>query len=135
MGVRHPQPVPQNSEWPIGDGQAGPHSPGNPMAMRRPLVQGDGGGVPLHPAIAQQQIGGPNMSNQGGAPRVQNFPMPSIPAPPTPPEHPTTDAERQMQLQYEQWLYHQQHVLSMQLKYFEAEVHKLRKVKKVMNRK
>lgn len=36
-----------------------------------------------------------------------------------------------MQLQYEQWLNHQHQVLTQQLKYYETEVQKLRKVRKV----
>jgi hypothetical protein len=80
------------------------------------------------------QGGGGNMSQAagaGGGGRIPNFPMPTMPAPPLPPEHPVTEQERQVQIQYEQWLYHHQQVLSMQLKYFDTEVTKLRKGKKV----
>jgi hypothetical protein len=54
-----------------------------------------------------------------------------IQAPPNPPEHPTTEQERQMQIQYEQWIYAQTQVLGLHLKCFETEVTKLRKTKKV----
>lgn len=36
-----------------------------------------------------------------------------------------------MQLQYEQWLNHQDQVLKQQLHYYEGEIQKLRKVRKV----
>lgn len=41
------------------------------------------------------------------------------------------EQDRQMQLQYEQWLSHQQQILTQQLKYYETEVQKLRKIRKV----
>jgi len=79
----------------------------------------------------------PNNVNPTGNPTIQqnripNFPpLQSLPPPPNPPEHPATEQERQMQIQYEQWLYSQQQVLTMHLKCYETEVHKLRKIKKV----
>lgn len=41
------------------------------------------------------------------------------------------EQDRQIQLQYEQWLNHQHQVLTQQLKYYETEVQKLRKIRKV----
>jgi len=65
--------------------------------------------------------------------RVATFNIPQIPAPPTPPENIVNEQDRQMQLQYDQWLNHQNQVLTQQLKYYEAEVQKLRKIRKVIN--
>lgn len=59
------------------------------------------------------------------------FNIPQIPAPPTPPENIVNDQDRQMQLQYEQWLNHQDQVLKQQLHYYEGEIQKLRKTRKV----
>lgn len=59
------------------------------------------------------------------------FNIPQIPAPPTPPENIVNEQDRQMQLQYEQWLNHQDQVLKQQLHYYEGEIQKLRKTRKV----
>lgn len=98
------------------------------MANRRNMnpPSGEHSGIPLHPALAQ--AGGQSTTTPG---RVPVFPTQSLPAPPTPPEHPVTEQDRQMQVRYEEWLQHQQHILSMQLKFYEPEVYKLRKGKKV----
>lgn len=63
--------------------------------------------------------------------RVATFNISQIPAPPTPPENIVNEQDRQIQLQYEQWLNHQHQVLTQQLKYYETEVQKLRKIRKV----
>lgn len=55
--------------------------------------------------------------------------------PPLPPELIVTDQDRQMQTKYEQWLNQQNTTLTTQLKYYETEVLKLRKVKKSLNSK
>lgn len=78
----------------------------------------------IHPAISQAM---PN-NNSNSPMRIQ---MPLLPAPPVPPDHPTNDQERQMQIQYEQWICHQQQILYLQQKYYDEEVSKLRKIKKV----
>lgn len=59
------------------------------------------------------------------------FNIPQLPAPPAPPENIITEQDRQVQLQYEQWLNHQNQILGQQLKFYETEVQKLRKLKKV----
>jgi len=79
----------------------------------------------VHTTLQSGPAQGPN---QPGGQKMHYAP---IPAPPNPPEHPTTEQERQQQFQYEQWLYRQERVLDMQLKGVEGEVHKLRKQKKV----
>lgn len=63
--------------------------------------------------------------------RVQMFNANLIPAPPIPPENIVTDQDKQAQILYEQWLNHQNNVLSQQLRYYETEVQKLRKSRKV----
>jgi hypothetical protein len=65
------------------------------------------------------------------ADRVPLFNAPHLPAPPLPPENITTEQDRQTQLHYEQWLSHQNQIVSSQLKYYETEVSKLRKMRKV----
>lgn len=66
---------------------------------------------------------------------VPPFNIPLLPAPPLPPEHIVTEQDRQTQLHYEQWLNHQNQIVSQQLKYYETEVQKLRKIKKSLNSK
>ena len=63
--------------------------------------------------------------------RVTTFNIPQLPAPPVPPDNIVTEQDRHVQLQYEQWLNHQHQLLTQQLKYYETEVQKLRKVRKV----
>lgn len=63
--------------------------------------------------------------------RVQMFNANLIPAPPIPPENIVTEQDKQAQMLYEQWLNHQNNVLSQQLRYYETEVQKLRKSRKV----
>ena len=41
-----------------------------------------------------------------------------------------SEADRQQQLQYEEWLMQQSHLLGMQLKYLEQQIAKQRKTKK-----
>ncbi|XP_043479344.1 histone-lysine N-methyltransferase 2C-like isoform X5 [Leptopilina heterotoma] len=67
--------------------------------------------------------------------RIVTFNIPQLPAPPAPPENIITEQDRQVQLQYEQWLNHQNQILGQQLKFYETEVQKLRKLKKSLNSK
>jgi histone-lysine N-methyltransferase MLL3 len=62
---------------------------------------------------------------------VALFNVPQLPAPPLPPENITTEQDRQTQMHYEQWLNHQNQIVTSQLKYYETEVSKLRKMRKV----
>lgn len=57
---------------------------------------------------------------------AQRIAQPSIP-----PDTVVSDADRQAHLTYEHWLNHENQYLSDQLKYYETEVHKLRKSRKV----
>lgn len=65
------------------------------------------------------------------SPRIPTFNTNLLPAPPLPPEHIVTEQDKQTQLVYEQWLKHQNIVLGQQLKFYETEVQKLRKMRKV----
>ena len=53
------------------------------------------------------------------------------PPPPAPPENIVTEADRQAQVQYETWLRTTNVAVSQQIRYFETEVQKLRKIRKV----
>lgn len=64
-------------------------------------------------------------------PRVPPFNAPILQPPPLPPDNITTEKDRQIAVEYENWLNHQNQVLQQQLKYYESEVQKLRKVRKV----
>lgn len=55
--------------------------------------------------------------------------------PSLPPDSIVTEQDRQMQIQYEQWLNTQENMLSNQRKYYETEVSKLRKSRKALNSK
>uniref|UniRef100_A0A2M4C5I1 Putative histone-lysine n-methyltransferase 2c n=1 Tax=Anopheles marajoara TaxID=58244 RepID=A0A2M4C5I1_9DIPT len=57
------------------------------------------------------------------------------PQPPQPPETIVTEQDRMLQVNYENWLQQQNTVLTNQLKYYETEIVKLRKVKKQLNTK
>lgn len=52
-------------------------------------------------------------------------------APPVPPEHITSDQDRLTQLNYENWLNAFNNFAAQQHKYYEAEMTKIRKSKKV----
>lgn len=54
-----------------------------------------------------------------------------LPAPPLPPERTVTEDDRRARAVYEQWLLQQNNILTQQLKYYETEVQKLRKIRKV----
>lgn len=73
----------------------------------------------------------PTTPTETSTSRVPTFNAPLMPAPPLPPEHIKTEQDRQTQLHYEQWLNHQNSILTQQLKYYETEVQKLRKIRKV----
>lgn len=88
----------------------------------------------------QTQISNPgSVQNQWQAPQTPADTTPRVPtfnanfvaAPPLPPEHIITEQDKQTQIAYEQWLNHQNIVLGQQLKFYEGEVQKLRKMRKV----
>lgn len=57
------------------------------------------------------------------------------PAPPLPPENIVNDHDRQLQINYEQWLKNHDNTLAGKLKYYQEEVTKLRKARKSLNTK
>ncbi|KAF5285410.1 hypothetical protein FQA39_LY16664 [Lamprigera yunnana] len=68
-------------------------------------------------------------------PQIPTFNISPLPAPPLPPENIVTEQDKQCQIVYEQWLNNQNTILSQQLKYYETEVQKLRKIRKSLNSK
>lgn len=83
--------------------------------------------TPTPSPLPQQQT---QISNEA-ATRIPTFNTNLLPAPPLPPEHIVTEQDKQAQMVYEQWLKHQNIVLGQQLKFYETEVQKLRKMRKV----
>lgn len=87
--------------------------------------------------VPQQQQWQPARQNPPAQPtteittRVQMFNANLLPAPQLPPENIITEQDKQTQIVYENWLNHQNNVLTQQLKYYETEVQKLRKSRKV----
>lgn len=63
--------------------------------------------------------------------RIQMFNANLMPAPPLPPDNAVSEQDKQAQIVYEHWLNHQNNVLTQQLRYYETEVQKLRKSRKV----
>lgn len=63
--------------------------------------------------------------------RVPPFNAPVLQPPAVPPDVISTEQDRQMAIEYETWLNNQNHILQKQLKYYETEVQKLRKARKV----
>lgn len=63
--------------------------------------------------------------------RVPLFNTQVMPSPPPPPENIVTEEDRRAQLTYETWLSSQNLQVTQQLKYYETEVQKLRKIRKV----
>jgi hypothetical protein len=58
-------------------------------------------------------------------------PLQTTPAPPAPPDNPQNEEERRQVHRYEQWLVQQDGAINQQLKYYESEIGKLRKQRKV----
>lgn len=67
--------------------------------------------------------------------RVPLFNTQVMPSPPPPPENIVTEEDRRAQLTYETWLSSQNLQVTQQLKYYETEVQKLRKIRKVPQHK
>lgn len=63
--------------------------------------------------------------------RIPPFNAPVLQPPPVPPDIISTEQDRQTAIEYETWLNNQNVILQKQLKYYETEVQKLRKVRKV----
>nr|XP_045609496.1 histone-lysine N-methyltransferase 2C-like isoform X5 [Procambarus clarkii] len=100
--------------------------PGPVQPMTRPVrPQGDPG---MHPALLQAV---PSRVTVPSTPSTVN--IKSLPPPPQPPDNPQTEAERQQQIQYEQWLAQQHSLIASQQRHYETEIIKLRKQRKSLN--
>ncbi|XP_066943900.1 histone-lysine N-methyltransferase 2C-like isoform X12 [Macrobrachium rosenbergii] len=105
-------------------GQTVYHTQGPAQTLTRPVrPQGDPG---MHPALLQAVTSRATVSSSPTSIRT-------IPPPPLPPDNPHTEAERQQQIQYEQWLTQQHNCIGSQQRYYEAEITKLRKQRKSLN--
>ena len=110
--IRHPQEVTLQQRGPMGP-QGPPHQ-----------VMGMHGGPPRmpmdqHPALMRQDPTPPP------PPALDSKPMTP------PPENPQTEEERAHVVRYEQWLSRQEAAINQHLKYYETEISKLRKQRKV----
>nr|XP_053653886.1 histone-lysine N-methyltransferase 2C-like isoform X6 [Cherax quadricarinatus] len=100
--------------------------PGPVQPMTRPVrPQGDPG---IHPALLQAVTTRASVSSTPGTVNIK-----TLPPPPQPPDNPQTDAERQQQHQYEQWLGQQHSLIASQQRFYETEIIKLRKQRKSLN--
>ncbi|XP_072939829.1 uncharacterized protein [Epargyreus clarus] len=103
----------EGGEWVSGAGAAGAGG------------GGAGAGGPA-PGLAAAAPPPPAVPLFAGAPPAQ---------PPAPPDRPLTEADHHARLLYEQWLQQYNAFAADQLRYYEAEVQKLRKIRKSLNSK
>ena len=111
--IRHPQEVTLQQRGPMG----GP-MPQGVMGLRGP------GPVPQrmeqHPALMRQ-----DSNSQPAPPPLRTKSMTP------PPENPQTDEEKAKVVHYEKWLESQEQAINQHLRYYETEISKLRKLRKV----
>ncbi|KAE8743614.1 hypothetical protein FOCC_FOCC010758, partial [Frankliniella occidentalis] len=135
-------PFPPRPVGPMSGPVAG--TPGNPSVVQPGVVGSLGpvnvGGMasgqiglqqPVQQWVQRPQIVRP--PTQPMAPqesRVPLFSAPRLVQPPSPPENIASEADKQAHLAYDHWLNHENQYLADQLKYYETEVHKLRKARK-----
>ena len=95
---------------------------GSPPGQQPPVVQG-------HPALvaAGRPQGPPTASTPTPPPPSQLNMTP----PPCPPDNPQTDEDKAKAATYEKWLSEQDQAIEAQLNYYEKEISKLRKQRKV----
>ncbi len=108
--IRHPQEVTLQQRGPMGLRPPGPQV----MAIRGP------GPIDQHPALIRQ-----DSNTQPPPPPLNTKPMTP------PPENPETDEDKAKVHRYEQWLMQQEQAINEHLKYYETEISKLRKLRKV----
>ena len=126
---QHPVPIPPKHPQEITLQQRGPPQPQGPMLSGGPSPMGAGSGpLPVagpsgggsHPALARQE------STPPPPPAALN-----MTPPPQPPDNPQTEEDRQKVMRYEMWLTQQENDINKRLKYYEMEIAKIRKQKKV----
>ena len=117
--IRHPQEVTLQQRGPMGGPMGGP--PTQMMGIRGPQPPQR---MPLdqHPALMRQD------SNTLPPPPPLNT-KPMTP----PPENPQTEEEKAKVMRYEAWLAEQEEAINKHLRYYETEISKLRKLRKVRN--
>ena len=76
-------------------------------------------------------MSGQGQQTQSVLPVPQPPPFVSLPTPPVPPDNPTTDEEKEKLAKYETWLSAQEKGIQTQLQFYETEIAKLRKQRKV----
>ncbi|XP_075232135.1 uncharacterized protein LOC142330615 [Lycorma delicatula] len=122
-----PHPLPPHSGQPTVMAQTQ-----NTTSLRPPYTQ-------RAPVSTQQTISNAQQWQQPQTTetslRVPLFNAPVLPSPPLPPDVIITEQDRQVQIQYETWLNNQNQIVTSQLKYYETEVQKLRKIRKSLNSK
>ncbi|XP_042236177.1 histone-lysine N-methyltransferase 2D-like isoform X2 [Homarus americanus] len=125
-GVRQPYQRIVGPVQPPSTTQQTHQVPGPVQPMTRPVrPQADPG---MHPALLQAVGSRGTVPSTPGTVNIK-----TLPPPPHPPDNPQTDAERQQQLQYEQWLAQQHNLIGNQQRYYETEIIKLRKQRKSLN--
>ncbi|RXG72404.1 Histone-lysine N-methyltransferase trr [Armadillidium vulgare] len=117
------RPSYQRLTSPITSGQMY-SSPGPGPTLSRPVRPVDPG---LHPALLQAG------SRPSSSISQANLAIKTYPPPPLPPDNPQTDADFQMQQQYENWLNQQNNLIAVQQKHYDTEIAKLRRQRKSLN--
>ena len=91
---------------------------------------GAGSGPPLPLAGPSGGGGHPALATQESTPPPPPVALNMTP-PPQPPDNPQTEEDRQKVMRYEMWLIQQENDINKRLKYYEMEIAKIRKQKKV----
>uniref|UniRef100_A0A182SP98 Histone-lysine N-methyltransferase n=1 Tax=Anopheles maculatus TaxID=74869 RepID=A0A182SP98_9DIPT len=127
--------------------QSTPNAGVNVMGQQPTPLAGGGliNQIPKNTTVSMTTVSSPSstittggVAPQADAPANKSIPLFQAnlqPPPPQPPETINTEQDRLLQINYENWLNQQNTVLSNQLKYYETEIVKLRKVKKQLNTK
>lgn len=122
---RHPQEVTLQQRGPVGGQHIPPGAMSLPVGAAPPGLStgmGPSGQIDPHPALMRPQ-GDP--SSPPPPPPLTDSP------PPAPPDNPVTEEDRMKVARYEQYLSHQEQEINLRLKYYEDKISKLRKTKKV----
>ena len=122
-------PLPPKHPQEITLQQRGAPQPSGPILSTGPSPMGAGSG-PL--PVAGPSGGGahPAFVRQDSTPPPPPAALNMTP-PPQPPDNPQTEEDRQKVMRYETWLTQQENDINKRLKYYEMEIAKIRKQKKV----